>query len=73
MYRWYSSRLQCFVLKRSRVSNIEMIYETMCEENYLKLVREERDCMLQLESDEKLRECFVNQTNVLRDEYQENG
>ncbi|KAK6013404.1 calcium binding EGF domain protein [Ostertagia ostertagi] len=44
------------------------MYEGMCEESFLRLVREELLCLTQLERDAKLRECFVNRTNTLRDE-----
>ncbi|XGW22347.1 hypothetical protein V3C99_004959 [Haemonchus contortus] len=54
--------------RRSRAPNVERMYEGMCEENFLRLVREELLCLTQLERDTKLRECFVNRTNTLRDE-----
>ncbi|KAJ1365362.1 hypothetical protein KIN20_025632, partial [Parelaphostrongylus tenuis] len=54
--------------RRSRAPNVERIYEGMCEESFLSLVREELVCLSQIERDLKLRECFVNRTNALRDE-----
>lgn len=33
----------------SRAPNIERMYEMMCEEKYLNIVREEKDCLLKLE------------------------
>ncbi|KAE9420700.1 hypothetical protein Angca_006416, partial [Angiostrongylus cantonensis] len=54
--------------RRSRAPNVERIYEGMCEESFLSLVREELACLSQIERDVKLRECFVNRTNTLRDE-----
>ncbi|KAK5975813.1 hypothetical protein GCK32_020049, partial [Trichostrongylus colubriformis] len=54
--------------RRSRAPNVERMYEGMCEESFLRLVREELMCLSQLERDTKLRECFVNRTNTLRDE-----
>ncbi|CAI4225377.1 unnamed protein product [Auanema sp. JU1783] len=54
--------------RRSRAPNVERMYELMCEEKYLSIVREEKHCLVELESDELLKECFVNRTNILRDE-----
>ena len=44
------------------------MYGMMCEDKYLAIVREERDCLVDLERDLELRQCFLNRTNILRDE-----
>ncbi|KAK6725852.1 hypothetical protein RB195_004275 [Necator americanus] len=54
--------------RKSRAPNIERMYEGMCEESFRSVVREEVQCLSNLERDQKLRECFVNRTNTLRDE-----
>ncbi|VDK64048.1 unnamed protein product [Cylicostephanus goldi] len=54
--------------RKSRAPNVERMYEGMCEENFRSLIREELQCLSTLERDQKLRECFVNRTNTLRDE-----
>ncbi|CAD6184265.1 unnamed protein product [Caenorhabditis auriculariae] len=58
-------RPQC---RKTRAPNIEKMYEMLCEDKYLSIVREEKECLLQLERDITLKECFVNKTNTLRDE-----
>ncbi|KJH46163.1 Low-density lipoprotein receptor repeat class B [Dictyocaulus viviparus] len=54
--------------RKSLALNIERLYENMCEENFLSLIREELVCLSQIERDTQLKECFLNRTNTLREE-----
>ncbi|CAI5439951.1 unnamed protein product [Caenorhabditis angaria] len=54
--------------RQSRAPNIEKMYETICEPKLAEIMREERECLLEVENDKNIKECFVNKTNTLRDE-----
>lgn len=54
--------------RQSRAPNIEFMYETICEEKFAAIMKEEKVCLLEVENDKNVKECFVNKTNTLRDE-----
>lgn len=54
--------------RQSRAPNIEFMYETICEEKFAAIMKEEKACLLEVENDKNVKECFVNKTNTLRDE-----
>ncbi|CAI2309352.1 unnamed protein product [Caenorhabditis sp. 36 PRJEB53466] len=54
--------------RQSRAPNIENMYETICEEKFAAIMKEEKACLLEVENDKNIKECFVNKTNTLRDE-----
>uniref|UniRef100_A0A1I7U5D7 EGF_CA domain-containing protein n=1 Tax=Caenorhabditis tropicalis TaxID=1561998 RepID=A0A1I7U5D7_9PELO len=54
--------------RQSRAPNIEFMYETICEEKFAAIMKEEKRCLLEVENDKLVKECFVNKTNTLRDE-----
>ncbi|CAA99828.2 EGF-like domain-containing protein [Caenorhabditis elegans] len=54
--------------RQSRAPNIEFMYETICEPKFAAIMKEEQACLLEVENDKNVKECFVNKTNTLRDE-----
>ncbi|CAB3408313.1 unnamed protein product [Caenorhabditis bovis] len=54
--------------RQSRAPNIEKMYETICEEKFAAIMKDEKKCLLEVENDKQVKECFVNKTNTLRDE-----